>query len=164
MVADMVANRADTVVDSVVDNAADRPATPAVVTDTCLVTAPKDKSAITAARYAFSSILMSHYANILQVGHLSRDCPSETSAERTCYKVSCPCSSWCRVTVDVHSVQATRTRSGPVPKLSPRSGANENPTVHDDTMRTILRTREDDDKLLIPRAILERVVSRQLRI
>jgi len=50
MEVDMEANRAGTVEDSVVDNAADRHATPAEDTDTCLVTAPKDRSATTVAR------------------------------------------------------------------------------------------------------------------
>jgi len=55
-VADLAANKADTVVavDSAVDVKEDKPATLAVATATCLVTVPKDKSAITAAKSAIS--------------------------------------------------------------------------------------------------------------
>ena len=66
------------------------PATPVVVTVICLATVPKVKNVI-----IVGSRLLLHITKMLtciggEVGHLSRDCPSETTSERVCYKCKQP--------------------------------------------------------------------------
>lgn len=89
--ADSVETKAATVV-VVVDSAdarVDKPATPAAVMATCPV-------CILAISYLKSTNNLGDCTqgqkcyNCGEVGHLSRDCPSETSSERTCYKCKQP--------------------------------------------------------------------------
>ena len=63
-----------------------RPFTPAVAMVPCLVTAPRARSVAiaTSAIDLPEPRLVSSTGG--EVGHLSRDCPSETSSERVCYK------------------------------------------------------------------------------
>lgn len=72
---------------------ANRPATLVAVMDTCPVIALKVKSATTVSSQQFSgSLCLQSLISRLggEVGHLSRDCPSETTSERTCYKCKKP--------------------------------------------------------------------------
>lgn len=74
----------------------DRPVTRAEAMDTCLETALKARNA-TIVWSPFLKPSLSEPAKRTpggEVGHLSRDCPSEPSSERVCYKV-CPGSSHC---------------------------------------------------------------------
>ena len=66
------------------------PATLVVVTVICLATVPKVKNVTTV-----GPCLSLHITKMLtciggEVGHLSRDCPSETTSERVCYKCKQP--------------------------------------------------------------------------
>jgi Zinc knuckle len=66
-------------------------ATPVADSDICLVTAPKAKSATTVSGKSpdqASDADKRHTGG--EVGHLSRDCPSEASSERVCYKCKQP--------------------------------------------------------------------------
>ena len=81
-----VATEVDSAVASVV---ASRPATLAVVSVTWLVTAPRARSATTVSRV---TIHLSHASPAKltflggELGHVSRDCPTEAKGERVCYK------------------------------------------------------------------------------
>jgi hypothetical protein len=77
---------------SVADVKVDRPATPAVVMATCLVSHVFNLfrvSSVSKQKLGDCTQGQKCY-NCGEVGHLSRDCPSETSSERTCYKCKQP--------------------------------------------------------------------------
>jgi hypothetical protein len=91
--ADMAINltAAGTVVDVVAAELADNPATPVADTDTCLATAPRVRNVTTVSLprpRPWRKILTSSPGG--EVGHLSRECPSEVSNERVCYKCKQP--------------------------------------------------------------------------
>lgn len=77
-----------------------KPVTHAAVTVTCLAIALKARSATTVSRASFRkiwesdislpSITLANRTLGGEVGHLSRDCPSEASTERVCYKCKQP--------------------------------------------------------------------------
>lgn len=83
---------ADTVV-SVVLVVVNRPATPAVASATWPVTALRVRSATTVSYISgfltFSGNLLTQYLGG-EVGHVSRDCPTEAKGERMCYKCKQP--------------------------------------------------------------------------
>ena len=70
--------------------AKDRPATRVEDMATCLVTAHKVKNATTVRTLQHCFIKHILIAAGGEVGHLSRDCPSEPSSERVCYKCKQP--------------------------------------------------------------------------
>ncbi|KAF2491579.1 hypothetical protein BU16DRAFT_122460 [Lophium mytilinum] len=67
-------------------------ATPAVAMDICRATALKARSATTVSPLITFSKQLANAESLSggEVGHLSRDCPSETSNERVCYKCKQP--------------------------------------------------------------------------
>ena len=94
---DTAVDKVVTVVDSVdavvvvVVAKVDQPATPAVVTATCPVSSlsPPLNYLYDLTKPGDCTQGQKCY-NCGEVGHLSRDCPSETSSERTCYKCKQP--------------------------------------------------------------------------
>ena len=95
-VADTVAavTEVEVTVEAIAVVVAGRPVTLVEVTATCLATARRAKSAtiVCFAVFPFSQSV-DHGADRDaggEVGHLSRDCPSEPSSERVCYKCKQP--------------------------------------------------------------------------
>lgn len=71
--------------------AAERRATPVVATATCLETARRVRNATTVSLLVLDvTVAQSNTPVGGEVGHLSRDCPSEASSERVCYKCKQP--------------------------------------------------------------------------
>ena len=69
-----------------------RPATLAEDMDTCLGTVLRARSATTVSPFILLSLAMLAILTGLggEVGHLSRDCPSEPTSERVCYRCKKP--------------------------------------------------------------------------
>lgn len=77
----------------VVPVVANRPATHAVASATWPVTAPRVRSATTVSYLGLFSLSLESATNPLlggEVGHVSRDCPTEAKGERMCYKCKQP--------------------------------------------------------------------------
>lgn len=85
----MVVTKADTVVVDLVVVKVDKLVTLAAVTATCLVCTINPPTYPILTRIGDCTQGQKCY-NCGEVGHLSRDCPSETSSERTCYKCKQP--------------------------------------------------------------------------
>lgn len=84
------ATEADTATEEVAPAA--RHATPAADSVTCLVTVPRARNATTVSSEVIVLFFKLPTNKPLggEVGHLSRDCPSEASGERVCYKCKQP--------------------------------------------------------------------------